>query len=171
MSKNAEGSGQSSRKGRLISVLAATFFTLLLPVSLALGFLGAESLVDSGAGPLSRLWSVIAVCVAVLLFLTNFAALRFLKRRESKTWFPAARLIVLTLSGFFVLVLAGIAMFREVGSSGTDYTGLGGVGCFIFGIALPTVTCVLLLAGSAFLLAIRRSISIRDEHGPSAFGP
>jgi hypothetical protein len=46
----------------------------------------------------------------------------------------------------------------EVENSGNDYTGLGAVGCFIGGIALPAMIAVVVMVGGACLLVMRRKI-------------
>jgi len=156
MNKPAKETDQPSRPSRLITVLAGSLFLLPLLASFILAFLGGGSYADSSGGPADRRWSVMALTVAGLLFLTNVLALAFLIWRRPVIWSIAAMLHLLTLVGFCTLIPAGFAMLTELQNSGKDYTGLGGVGCFIFGIALPTVIGLLNLGAGSCLLALRR---------------
>jgi hypothetical protein len=142
----------------LITLLAALIFSLLLLASLALGYLGVGSYGDPFAGVVGRCWSVLAMCVAGSLFITNVIALRFLIRREPAIGSAAVVLFVVALVGLVTLIPAGFAMLTEVGNSGPDYTGLAGVGCFVVGIAFPAVIGVVTMAGGACLILIRRQI-------------
>jgi hypothetical protein len=153
--------GQFTRIERMTTVVAMLLFSLLVLTSLALAYLGFGSYSDPSAGVKGRLWSMTAVAVAGFQFLANIVALTFVIRRDPAIWIASAVLLVVTLVGFVALIPAGFGMLAELQQSGTDYTGLGSVGCLIFGVALPMILGLLNLGGGACLLVLRRQIDNR----------
>jgi hypothetical protein len=97
MSNNASESGQASRPGRLITLLAGLLFSLLLLASLGLGYLGGGSYSDPYAGAAGRCWSVLAMGVAGSLCIASILALRYLIRRKPASGSAAVVLVVVTL--------------------------------------------------------------------------
>ncbi|HLX65170.1 MAG TPA: hypothetical protein VKX17_28135 [Planctomycetota bacterium] len=147
----------NSKPKRWPVVLSVIIFLFLGAASLGLALFGGASYTDSYSHEADRLWAILAMIDAGIIFSASIAAFLFLFRRSETIWKATILLLVLSLAGDGVLIWAGFGMLADAKRRGGDWAGLSVAGSLILGIVCPALIGVAAFAGGACLSAARSS--------------
>jgi hypothetical protein len=136
-------------------VLSALNLLFLVLASLALGFFGLMSYTDSYSHDADRWWGLVGMSVSPVLFFSGLAAIAFLIVRKQPAWSASAVLLVLSLVGLGLLIVAGFGMLEGAKRRGGDWAGIAVLGSMIVGIVCPALTGLLALGAGLCLWAMR----------------